>query len=98
MDGSEVALVPSAAAAIKLSEKHGGLYPLMDRINLGSVEAATDVAFYGLGKKDSEREQLRAHVYGAGLRYLAPLLIRYVIALANGGKVKPAAPEVSPDA
>lgn len=95
IDGSEVTLVPSARAAVKLSHKFGGLLPLMDVINLGSMDAATDVCFYALDRQDSERAKLQEQVYAAGLGYLAPHLNKYVIALMNGGKVP--APTVATD-
>ncbi len=93
LDGREVSLAPSFRAAKKLSEKYGGLLPLIDVLNFGSLQAATDVLFYALDKKDAEREALESHVYDAGLKYLAPHLVRFLIALMNGGKV--AAPVVA---
>ncbi len=96
LDGSEVALVPSCRAAVKLSQKYGGLMPLVDVINIGLIDAATDVAFYALEKNDSERAKLQEQVYAAGLGYLAPHLTRYVFALMNGGKV-PASAAASGD-
>jgi hypothetical protein len=87
LDGSDVTLVPSLMAAKKLSEKYSGLLPLMDVINIGSLAAATDVLFYALAKKDSERAALEDQTYAAGLKYLAPHLCTYVIALMNGGKL-----------
>lgn len=86
LDGREVQLVPTANAAIKLSEKYGGMLPLVDAINMGSIDAATDVIFRALDKKDGERDGLRALVYDAGLAYLTPHLVRFVLALMNGGK------------
>lgn len=89
IDGIEVTLLPSLNAAIKLSDRYGGFLPLLDVLNVGSLEAATDVIFWTLGKKDSERASLREQVYSAGLAYLTPHLVRYVIALMHGGRVQP---------
>jgi hypothetical protein len=91
LDGNEVKLEPSFAAAKRLSEKYVGLLPLMDHLNLGSVSAATDVIYCALGKPTEdknkiEHDRLAALVYDAGIRYLAPLLVQYVILLMNGGK------------
>lgn len=98
LDGREVGLTCSLRAAKKLSEKYGGLLPIMDVLNFGSLQAATDVMFYALDKKDADRETLETHVYDAGLKYLAPHLVRYLIALMNGGKVPPPAAPVAADA
>src|SRR5690242_16766792 len=87
IDGREVTLAPTSRACTELSRKYGGMLPLMDVLNLGNLEAATDVMFYALAKRDSERAELRDRVYDAGLRYLAPHLVRYVIALTCGGRV-----------
>lgn len=87
LDGRDVQLVPSVNAAIKLSDKHAGLLPLVETLNLGSINAATDVLFYALDKTDGEREALKSLVYDAGIAYLTPHLVRYVFALMNGGKV-----------
>jgi hypothetical protein len=86
LDGQEVELVPSSKAAIKLSKQYRGLLLVLDHINAGSLDAGTDVIFQALGKKDSEREALVDQVWGAGLSYLAPKLVRYIALLANGGK------------
>lgn len=91
LDGSPIELSPSLKAAQKLSAKYGGLIPLSEMMALGHLDAMTDVVFWATGAKDTEREAVQANVYGAGLNYLQPHLVRYVVALANGGKVPPEA-------
>lgn len=95
IDGIEVTLTPSFNAAMKLSERYGGFLPLMEVLNVGSLDAATDVIFWAIGKKDSERAALREQVYNAGLAYLAPHLARFVVALTHGGRVQPQEDKVS---
>lgn len=89
LDGNEIELKPNHLAAKKLSEKYGGLLLVFDHLNSGSLSAVTDVLFWALSKKDSEREALEKQAYAAGVSYLAPNLVRYVIALANGGRIPP---------
>lgn len=87
IDGVEVILEPSYQAAKKLSERYSGLLTLMDVLNIGSLQAATDVVFWSLGKKDAERAALEEQVFNAGLTYLTPHLVRYAIALMHGGRI-----------
>jgi hypothetical protein len=89
IDGCEVALVPHYDAAKGLSKKYGGYLPMLDMLNLCTLELATDVVFYALRKKDSERDGVREQVHNADLAYLTPHLVRYVIGLMRGGKVPP---------
>jgi hypothetical protein len=89
IDGSREIMKRSARAMMKLSEKWGGLMPLLDALNLGYAKAAVDVCFYALEMKDSQRDALEKKVYDAGLKYLIPILVKYVIALLNGGRLTP---------
>jgi hypothetical protein len=87
VDGSEVALVPHIDAARGLSKKYGAYLPMLDLLNMCHLEMATDIVFYALKKKDSERDAVREQVHNADLAYLTPHLVRYVIGLMRGGKV-----------
>lgn len=90
LGGCEVSLVPSLDAAKGLAKKYGAYLPMLDLLNLGHLEMATDVFFFALGKKDSKRDELQEQVFTAGLTYLTPHLVRFVIGLMNGGKIQPA--------
>jgi hypothetical protein len=89
IDGREVALVPHIEAARGLSKKYGAYLPMLDALNMCNLELATDVVFFALKKKDSERDAVREQVHNAGLDYLTPHLVRYVLGLIRGGKVPP---------
>jgi hypothetical protein len=87
LDGETLQLMPSFNAARYFSKKYGGLFPLVDLINYGNLEAAIDVVWLGLGEDDeTKRKEVSHKIYEAGLSKLAPKLVRYVILLANGGR------------
>ena len=87
LDGETYQLTPSFNAARYFSKKYGGLFPLVDLINYGNLEAAIDVVWLGLGEDDETRRKEVSHkIYDAGLSKLASPLVRYIILLANGGR------------
>jgi hypothetical protein len=94
LDGGKLELIPSLNAASKLCDKYGGLLVIADLINVGQINVATCVIWYGLSGDDMDRKEIAAKVYNTGLSKLAPKLVRYIILLMNGGRE----PELAKDA
>jgi hypothetical protein len=86
LDGEKMQLMPSLNAATKLCDKYGGLLVIADLINVGQINVASDVVWYGLSGDDMDRKEIARKVYNTGLSKLAKPLVRYVFLLMNGGR------------
>lgn len=84
--GSTFTLVPSLGAACELNRRHQSFGALLAKLEAYDLAASADVVHCGLGRTAEDREMSEEEVYDTGLLDLAPLLIRYVILLANGGR------------
>lgn len=95
LGGGTVTLAPTLGAALDLCHRHSSFGTLLAKLEAYDLPAAADVVHAGLGRTEGERDATRADVFAAGLIEMTPLLIRFVIMLANGGRpLKPDA-EVS---
>jgi hypothetical protein len=88
--GGQVTLAPTLGAATALNRRHENFGTLLAKLEAYDLAAAADVVHLGLGRGDHERGTTEEQVFAVGLIELTPLLLRFVIMLANGGKpVKP---------
>ncbi|MFG1330260.1 hypothetical protein V5F41_03295 [Xanthobacter autotrophicus] len=92
--GASSTLAPSLGAAMDLCHRHQSFGALLAKLEAYDLPAAADVVHAGLGRSDGERNLTREQVFSEGLIEVTPLLIRFVIMLANGGRpLKPAEEE-----
>lgn len=97
--GSTATLAPSLGAAMELCRRHQNFGTLLGKLEAYDLPASVDVVHLALGRGDGERRTTEEEVFSTGLVTLTPLLVRFVIMLANGGRpLKPDSGDEKPDA
>lgn len=87
LDGEERTLRPTLNAATRINSQFGGFAGALGQIQALNLEAMTYIVRQGLGASDAEAKGLREQVYQAGVLEMVGPLSRYVMLLANGGKL-----------
>jgi hypothetical protein len=85
----ELRLVPSLAAALKITRKYSGFAGVLQRIANGDIDAYVDVIAAGADVTESGRDRLPEAVYKTGVMELLPPVTAFVLFLTNGGRSKP---------
>lgn len=81
-----VTLEPTLGAALELCRRHQSFGALLAKLEAYDLPACVDVVQVARGGGASERRAFEELVFENGVVTLAPLLIRFVIMLANGGR------------
>lgn len=99
LDGEEVFLRPTLAAATRISNNFGGFGKAIDAVIARDLGAATYVIRWGLNLSDRDARDLGEKVWRTGFYeggVTVPLL-NYLAILQNGGRPLPDQPEDKPD-
>ncbi|YBV97386.1 hypothetical protein M1D80_11020 [Phyllobacteriaceae bacterium JZ32] len=86
LDGAQLTLTPSPAAAVKISNGFGGLLNAVDRVQRYDVEAMAFVISAGAELVDAKREALPGQLFRHGLVELIVPTVKFLSLLATGGR------------
>jgi len=87
LDGEEVVLKPTIAAAKNISRLLGGFQAAHQALFAQNLDAYVTVVRHGLGMKtEAEAKGLEDRVFRTGLRALVGPLTDFILILANGGR------------
>lgn len=83
LDGEDVVLRPSLKAATSLSRGYGGIVNLINKCGVYDFDTIVAVVTAGLGVQSKD---IPDKCWRTGMIELAPMCIRYLHVLANGGR------------
>lgn len=83
LDGEEVTLRPTLKAAMSLSRSAGGIVNLINKCGVYDFDTIVAVVTAGLGVQSKD---IPDKCWRTGMIELAPVCIRYLHVLANGGR------------
>lgn len=86
LDGEVFYLKPTLAAAMTVSRQAGGIQAAINRCVQYDFDTIRSIVALGLGQMGQGSKDLPEKIWRTGLMDLAPLCIRYLHIVANGGR------------